>query len=94
MICCSILIPGKCCGSKSCAHSVVFHVAFLDRLLLSLCKMEEQPGPSGLNIHATVSLAVHVTGNGSSTYGSNEPTPMIPRKRKRRPETWKHTVEN
>ena len=48
------------------------------------------PGPSGLNVHATVSIAIHLTGNGTSTNGSSD-TPRS-RKRARKPEQWKRNV--
>ena len=50
---------------------------------------EPRPGPSGLSIHATVVLSLECTGNGHSTNGSSSDTPKRPRKRARRPETWK-----
>ena len=50
-------------------------------------------GPSGLSIHATVSIAVDLAGNGHSTNGSNgSQTPKRPKKRPRRPDTWKKNV--
>ena len=52
---------------------------------------QPRPGPSGLSIQATVALTVHYTGNGQST-GSSSDTPSRPRKRPRRPHTWKRVV--
>ncbi|CAI8043115.1 hypothetical protein GBAR_LOCUS23922 [Geodia barretti] len=48
-------------------------------------------GPSGLCIEATVALTLRSAGNGESTNGSSD-TPVRPRKRQRRPETWKRAV--
>ena len=53
------------------------------------------PGPSsssgpGLRCHVATSLAIREAGNGS-TNGSSD-TPGRPKKRKRRPETWKKNV--
>ena len=48
-------------------------------------------GPSGLCIEATVSLTLRSAGNGDSTNGSSD-TPARPRKRPRKPESWKRTV--
>ena len=53
--------------------------------------MASQAGPSGLCIEASVAITVRSAGNGSSTNGSSE-TPVRPRKRPRRPETWKRSV--
>lgn len=57
----------------------------------------EIPGPSGVNVHATVCVAVSLAGNGHSTNDTSngsDATPTRPsRKRKRRPETWKRTME-
>ena len=49
-------------------------------------------GPRRLSIHATVALTIVCTGNGRSTNGSSSDTPKRPRKRPRRPETWKRAV--
>ena len=47
------------------------------------------PGPSGLNVHASVCVSLKLAGNGNSTNGSSD-TPTRPgRKRARRPEQWK-----
>ena len=48
-------------------------------------------GPSEVCIEATVALTVQLTGNGESTSTSSD-TPRRPRKRPRRPESWKKTV--
>lgn len=49
-------------------------------------------GPSGLNVHTSVCVAVSLAGNGDSTNGSNG-TPTKPgRKRMRRPQQWKRHV--
>ena len=48
-------------------------------------------GPSGLCIEPTVALTLRSAGNGESTNGSSD-TPVRPRKRQRRPETWKRAV--
>ena len=53
---------------------------------------QPRPGPSGLSIHATIALTVQCTGNGQSTNGSSSDTPFCPRKRPRRPHTWKRAV--
>lgn len=53
--------------------------------------MTSQAGRSGVSVHASLSLAVSVTGNGSSTNGSS-PNPQSPKKRPRRPEVWKRNV--
>ena len=50
---------------------------------------EPRAGPSGLSIHASVALTIECTGNGHSTNGSSSDTPKRPRKRARRPDTWK-----
>ena len=56
---------------------------------------EPRPGPSGLSsglsIHATVALTIECAGNGRSSNGSSD-TPQRPRKRPRRPETWKRAA--
>ena len=53
------------------------------------------PGPSGLSsglsIHATVALTIVCARNGRSSNGSSD-TPQQPRKRPRRPETWKRAA--
>ena len=46
------------------------------------------PGPSGLSLHTSVSVTVSLAGNGHSNNGSSD-TPRRPRKRPRRPDTWK-----
>ena len=57
----------------------------------------EIPGPSDVNVHATVCVAVSLAGNGHSTNGTSngsDATPTRPSwKRKRRLETWKCTME-
>ena len=53
---------------------------------------EPRAGPSGLSIHASVALTIECTGNGHSTNGSSSDTPKRPRKRARRPDTWKREV--
>ena len=53
---------------------------------------EARPGPSGVSIHATVAVTIRCTGNGHSSNGSSSDTPKRPRKRPRRPETWKCEV--
>ena len=50
--------------------------------------MDSAPGPSGLCLHASVSVSVSLAGNGRSSNGSSD-TPIRPKKRPRRPETWK-----
>lgn len=51
------------------------------------------PGPSGLCLHASVSVAVHLAGNGHSTNGaSGSDTPKRPKKRPRKPDAWKRNV--
>ena len=49
-------------------------------------------GSSGLFIEAMVALTLRHVGNGDSTNGSSNGTPVHPRKRQRRPETWKRAV--
>ena len=49
------------------------------------------PGPSGLCIEATVAITLRDAGNGHSTNGSSD-TPARPRKRPRRPDTWRQAV--
>ena len=49
-------------------------------------------GSSRLFIEAMVALTLRHAGNGDSTNGSSNGTPVHPRKRQRRSETWKRTV--
>ena len=84
------------CSSSS------FHVAALacsDRLPtfgthvdMDTAPTDPLPSPSGLSIHPTVALTIECTGNCHSTNGSSSDTPKPPRKRARRPETWKRAV--
>lgn len=49
----------------------------------------EVPGPSGINVHANVCIAVSLAGNGHSTNGSSDTPSRLGRKRVRKPEQWK-----
>jgi hypothetical protein len=53
--------------------------------------MDSVPGPSGLCLHASVSVTVSLAGNGRSSNGSSD-TPKRPKKRPRQPESWKRNV--
>ena len=53
---------------------------------------QEAAGPSGLCIQATIAISLQSAGNGHSTNGSGSDTPRRPRKRPRRPDTWRRTV--
>ena len=53
--------------------------------------MDSVPGPSGLCLHASVSVTVSLAGNGSSSNGSSD-TPKRPKKRPRNPESWKRNA--
>ena len=53
---------------------------------------EARPGPSGISIHATVAVTIQCAGNGHSSNSTSSDTPRRPRKRPRKPETWKREV--
>ena len=54
-------------------------------------RMDSAPGPSGLCLHASVSVTVELAGNRHSTNGSSD-TPKQPKKRLRKAEAWKQNA--
>lgn len=62
------------------------------QLSINMAQLDVRPGPSGLSVHASITVAVDIAGNGHSMNGSSDSIPKRPRKRSRRPENWKRNV--